>query len=99
MNEEQFTKKKSSKKRNDILTLIFLIYVREWELNNELPQDYNFRRQVNKTMQRCRLQTLYLGNPYDCLLTYLLAYDSPVDVLREIWAVVKNTKGKKQREA
>lgn len=99
MNEEQFSKKKSSKKRNDILTLIFLIYVRECELNNELPQDYNFRRQVNKTMQRCRLQTLYLGNPYDCLLTYLLAYDSPVDVLREIWAVVKNTKGKKQREA
>lgn len=99
VNEEQFSKKKSSKKRNDILTLIFLIYVRECEMKDELPQYYAFRKKVNDTMQKCRLQRLYLGNPYDCLLTYLLAYDSPVDVLREIWAVVKNAKGKKQREA
>lgn len=99
MNEEQFSKKKSSKKRNDMLTLIFLIYVRECELNNELPKYHRFRKQVNETMQKCRLQRLYLGNPYDCLLVYFLAYDSPVDVLREIWTVVKNTKGTKRREA
>lgn len=82
-------------RRSDIITLVFIKYCKEIledeydgsrEELNEMYQD--FAVEVNKYLKKCRMLPLYLTNPYECFLAYLLKTDIPVDSLRNAWMIV-----------
>ena len=89
------------RKRNLLLSLIFLQYVLENELEEEDSGDDSEQRSlqeygeeilneftycVDKIMSRCGLQTLNGGNPYDAFLSMLLFCDDPFSMFQDIWS-------------
>lgn len=89
------TSRSGERQRAAILTLIFLKFVGE----SENTEDYElnlidmfreFEEEADAALSRCRMQGLYMGNPYDALLAFLIVTtDTPVDTLRALWAIVK----------
>lgn len=82
-------------RRSDIITLVFMKYCKEIledeydGSREELTEMYqDFAVEVNKYLKKCRMMPLYLTNPYECFLAYLLKTDIPVDSLRNAWMIV-----------
>lgn len=86
-----FTQKKDREKRNYILTLIFLVFVKKIENKDYEPKKIRcwFEEQVDDVMEECRLQKFSMGSPYDCLLAFLIVHYLPVEAFRAIWAAIK----------
>lgn len=90
-----FTSRSGERQRAVILTLVFLKFIGE----SENTEDYEFglmdmfrefEEEADTALSRCRMQGLYMGNPYDALLVFLMiTTDTPVDTLRALWAIVK----------
>ena len=90
-----FTSRSGERQRAVILTLVFLKFIGE----SENTEDYElglmdmfreFEEEADTALSRCRMQGLYMGNPYDALLVFLMVTtDTPVDTLRALWAIVK----------
>lgn len=98
----KFDSKTDSQKRAYLLTLIFLKFAKELKRKEIYSGNFSklkmrqilsqFEETVDDIMDQCRLSKLYLRNPYDCLLVYLLTNTEPVEILRAIWVVISGRK-------
>lgn len=93
-----FVSRSPERQRAVILTLVFLKFVGECETACEYDLDVidifrEFEEEADTVLGRCRMQGLYMGNPYDALLVFLLiTTDTPIDTLRSLWAAVREKK-------
>ncbi len=86
--DQQFSARSHSQKRDVILTLVFLKYVKSIkskELSYQKRLSY-FDDEADRELETCRSQPLYMGNPYDRFLKALLLFNNPDDTFMAIWA-------------
>jgi len=82
-----FEKLESSKKRDILMVLKFLQFVKRKEIEESDDADLysEFETEADKLMRSCRMRSLDHGKPLDCLLKYLLRCNYAYDALRILY--------------
>lgn len=90
-------------RREDMVTMVFVYHCLKGKKKSEDFQKMQDRMtagktdernilagkmdQVNKTLIRCGYHPLYMANPYDLLISYLLNCAKPLDMYQLLWAL------------
>lgn len=78
-------------KRNYVLTLLFLKFVkekpREWDEWDKDKRRIEFQKEINSKLREWGFPELYMRLPYDVLLLYLLGNREPEVQFRELWTI------------
>ena len=82
-----FEKKTAEEKRNYILTLLFLHFIKQTKHNsfNKREIRSKFIKEANPVLRKCGFAKVHNMNQFDLLLLYILGMRNPLDAFREIW--------------
>lgn len=75
--------------RFDLITMCFLDYdLRRDNQANIIDEHYQaFIDETNAVLEKCNMEKLYVGNPYECFIMLCMQTESPIEVYSEIWGM------------